>query len=192
MSQTACRDHDCQRVLWDQVVKAYGYPKGYENKNVDDIFGRPFEHVIPLNHALEALSKRDDRAGGRTVAMNADYDYDRTRFELVSGAYVPIQSKDASLRLRVEVSNLVYSENTAFVSTPKKAGEETESGKTAIKFEPNIPVVFVHGTQTWTRHYQPDRPMHLYAGMTNRLFETLPTDIMNFLIDGTLPPEIKK
>lgn len=194
MSQAPYRNHDTQRVLWDHVVKNYGFPQGYEGRHVDEIFGRPFEHVIPINHAIDALVKRN-KPENKKLVITPDPTYDRMKYELVSSSYVAVQDGQQPVRLSVDISNLVYPGELIFISAsktgPAEPGDETKGPKNAHKKEPNIPVVFMTGDKSVTRHYQAEMPNSIKPGSTIRVFDTLPTDIYAFITDGTLPPEPK-
>src|SRR5437763_8247428 len=121
MTQSPSHVHPIQQDLWDQVVKSHGYPTGYEGKRLDDGFNRPFHHIIAINHAVMELAKADERCAELEMVMRGDPTYERCKFQLMPSAYVTVQSgARRDLRI-VEVSNLVYSQDITFVSTPKKA-----------------------------------------------------------------------
>jgi hypothetical protein len=201
MSQSPQECHGLQRHLWDQVVKAHGYPEGYEGKDTDATFNQPHHHSISLFHALQKIVDGDTKYAGTKIEMARDPVYLRDAFKLVSTGYVGVEDEKNPNVRRVEISAMVYPEDTSFISAAKKSDEseeERKSSKMAVKTEARIPVMFMTNINkkelkdlSVTRHYQADKPSRVYAGMTNRVLETLPQDIVNFLYDGTLPAEPK-
>lgn len=189
MSQSPQACHDLQRVVWDNIVAVHGYPEGFEEgKDTDAIFNQPFHHLIPLQHAIRALLKADPLGESYTITAEKDQGYDRTKFTLTSKAYMNVDDGKKKEVRSVDISHLVYPSDTTFITMPKKGESEDEkAAKTPIKTEANIPVSFVADGKSQTRHYQEGMPAHAYPGMTNRLLDSLPQDILDFLLEPVRP-----
>lgn len=195
MTQRQVTVHPMQVTLRDKIVDKFGdFETSFGTRYPEISQENPNHHALYLIHGVEETLKVRGEENVHLETIVFPGHLHRVVLSYKQKGYVAIEESDTKpIQRAVVISLYVYPEELAFIGAPKEATEDDarKTAKVPVKTEANIPIVFIEDEKSTTRHYQENKPMTTYKGMTNRLIETLVDDIVAFLDKGVLPVDLK-